>query len=58
MLARPQCPVKPGGDERDRTADLLRAKEALSQLSYIPWKRIGGPLWARTTDLPLIRGVL
>ena len=26
----------PGGDERARTADLLRAREALSQLSYIP----------------------
>ncbi len=27
---------KPGGDERNRTADLLVANEALSQLSYIP----------------------
>ncbi len=25
-----------GGDERDRTADLLLAKQALSQLSYTP----------------------
>ncbi len=25
-----------GGDERDRTADLLVANETLSQLSYIP----------------------
>ena len=25
-----------GGDERDRTADLRRARAALSQLSYIP----------------------
>ena len=25
-----------GGDKRDRTADLLRAMQALSQLSYIP----------------------
>ena len=25
-----------GGDKRDRTADLLRAKQALSQLSYTP----------------------
>lgn len=24
------------GDKRDRTADLLRAKQALSQLSYTP----------------------
>ena len=30
-----------GGAERDRTADLLVANEALSQLSYSP--RIGGP---------------
>ena len=28
--------AKSGGDERDRTADLLVANEALSQLSYIP----------------------
>ena len=27
---------KPGGGERDRTDDLLRAKQALSQLSYTP----------------------
>ncbi len=27
---------KNGGDERIRTVDLLRAKQALSQLSYIP----------------------
>ena len=25
-----------GGDKRDRTADLLNAIQALSQLSYIP----------------------
>ena len=25
-----------GGDEEDRTPDLLRAKQALSQLSYTP----------------------
>ena len=25
-----------GGDDRDRTGDLLVANEALSQLSYIP----------------------
>jgi hypothetical protein len=28
--------LKNGGDERDRTADLLVANETLSQLSYIP----------------------
>ena len=27
-----------GGAERDRTADLLRARQALSQLSYSPLK--------------------
>ena len=26
----------PGGDKRDRTADLLNAIQALSQLSYTP----------------------
>ena len=25
------------GDDRNRTGDLLRAKQALSQLSYAPW---------------------
>ena len=28
-----------GGDNRDRTGDLLLAKQALSQLSYIPTMR-------------------
>ena len=28
-----------GGDKRDRTADLLHAMQALSQLSYTPKKR-------------------
>ncbi len=28
--------VVPGGGERDRTDDLLLAKQALSQLSYTP----------------------
>ena len=46
-----------GGDERIRTADLLRAKQALSQLSYIP-KIYGGHRWTRTTDLALIRRAL
>ncbi len=31
-----------GGAMRDRTADLLRAKQALSQLSYSP-KKLGRP---------------
>ena len=29
-----------GGAKRDRTADLLRAKQALSQLSYSPIKKV------------------
>ena len=29
-----------GGAKRDRTADLLRAKQALSQLSYSPKKMV------------------
>ena len=29
-------PSKTGGDDRDRTGDLLLAKQALSQLSYAP----------------------
>ena len=36
----PRCALfkvqKNGGDERDRTASLLRARQALSQLSYTP----------------------
>ena len=28
-----------GGDKRDRTADLLHAMQALSQLSYTPRKK-------------------
>lgn len=47
-----------GGDEETRTPDPLRAKEVLSQLSYIPEWETGGRLWIRTTDLTLIRGVL
>ena len=39
--------AKYGGDERDRTADLLVANETLSQLSYIPtsitWLYAGVP---------------
>ena len=29
-----------GGGERDRTDDLLRARQALSQLGYSPVKRV------------------
>lgn len=42
---------------RDRTADLLRARQALSQLSYNPIVS-GGSEWTRTTDLTLIRRTL
>jgi hypothetical protein len=61
-----------GGAKRDRTADPLRARQVLSQLSYSPSVRLspltplsrlpsrqsGGPGWTRTTDLTLIRGAL
>ena len=39
-----------GGGERDRTDDLLLAKQALSQLSYTPAPEIGG----RNTEIRLI----
>src|SRR4051812_31307686 len=53
-----------GGARRDRTDDLLLAKQALSQLSYGPdyevgsFKIRGGPGTTRTSDLTLIRGAL
>ncbi len=47
-----------GGARRDRTADLLRARQALSQLSYGPLTEIGGSGKIRTSDLTLIRGAL
>jgi hypothetical protein len=51
-----------GGDKRDRTADLLHAMQALSQLSYTPTsgiifqyqtfgKKFGGAKRDRTADL-------
>ena len=56
---------KIGGDSRDRTGDLLLARQALSQLSYIPisylhllLEKCGGPEWARTTDLTIISRTL
>ena len=36
----------PGGANRDRTGDLLLAKQALSQLSYGPERRSGKSWWA------------
>ena len=53
-----------GGAKRDRTVDLLRARQALSQLSYGPVflqvfpHKIGGSGQIRTADLTLIRGAL
>ena len=47
-----------GGGERDRTDDLLLAKQALSQLSYTPDKENGGSGWVRTIDPRLIKTVL
>ena len=53
-----------GGAKRDRTADLLHAMQALSQLSYGPNvlkpapRNIGGSGQIRTADLTLIRGAL
>ena len=51
-------PEGAGGANRDRTDDLLLAKQALSQLSYGPIKKIGGSGKSRTSDLTLIRGAL
>ena len=46
-----------GGANRDRTDDLLLAKQALSQLSYGP-VQVGGSGWIRTIDPRLIKTVL
>ena len=48
-----------GGGERDRTDDLLLAKQVLSQLSYTPARAMGGGSgWIRTNDPRLIKTVL
>ena len=47
-----------GGAREDRTPDLLRARQALSQLSYGPMNDDGGSGRTRTSDLTLIRGAL
>ena len=63
-LPRPRAwiPVQGGGGERDRTDDLLLAKQALSQLSYTPVadarRGYGGSGWNRTNDPRLIKTVL
>ena len=49
---------KTGGANRDRTGDLLLAKQALSQLSYGPGMPVGGSGWIRTIDPRLIKTVL
>ncbi len=58
--------LESGGAMRDRTADLLRARQALSQLSYNPikfyflgevlFKESGGRYRARTSDPPPCKG--
>ena len=53
----------PGGANRDRTGDLLLAKQALSQLSYgpnpVPGRvSLGGSGWIRTIDPRLIKTML
>jgi hypothetical protein len=53
MLVEPDA----GGANRDRTDDLLLAKQALSQLSYGPIIG-GGSGRSCTLDLTLIRGAL
>jgi hypothetical protein len=52
--------VPSGGANRDRTDDLLLAKQALSQLSYGPIFQgtLGGSGRSCTPDLTLIRGAL
>ena len=44
-----------GGDKRDRTADLLHAMQALSQLSYTPVMLYLPEFWSRrTTDCVVV----
>ena len=40
-----------GGDKRDRTADLLNAIQALSQLSYTPELLDGGVFSVENSDV-------
>ena len=57
-----RCLLDTGGANRDRTDDLLLAKQALSQLSYGPavliLELVGGSGWVRTIDPRLIKTVL
>ena len=54
-----------GGGKEIRTPDPVLAKHVLYQLSYTPvsvrlvgCSTVGGLIWTRTRDLPLIRRVL
>ncbi len=69
LISKLSAMVVGGGAKEDRTPDLLRAKQALSQLSYGPSclargrhrprpLTIGGSGQIRTADLTLIRGAL
>ena len=62
VFAHTLAPCAFGGANRDRTGDLLLAKQALSQLSYGPadgsLEMIGGSGWIRTIDPRLIKTVL
>ena len=40
---KPDERAEAGGADRDRTGDLMLAKHALSQLSYSPTSKDGGP---------------
>ena len=43
---------KDGGAMRDRTADLFRAREALSQLSYSPMFKVTWWVWVDLNHRP------
>ena len=58
LVGSPNPLANPGGDKRDRTADLLNAIQALSQLSYTPISLFGGDKRNRTADLLLARQAL
>ena len=49
-LSPPSDPSNRGGGERNRTDDLLLAKQALSRLSYTP-PILAGPIWWAWVDL-------
>ncbi len=44
-IHKPPQSLKNGGATRDRTADLVTASHALSQLSYSPTRKLYIPLW-------------